>query len=298
MPRPRNEGRVCDAVIRDLERRTNLTRTDLTRPEITKVGPPVDFEFTLGTIRYSLEHTELQSFPEQIGQAIDFSRMIEGPIQDLDGKLPTPGVYELVLPTDTKVPAKELQQVKKALADWILKCATEWRDAKPKKRDRHQAPSGDGDSVQAYPPGVPFQVHFARELHWAQSDEFDGELEISRFAPKNLPQDRSSSLTASLEKKLPKLFECRRRGGRAVLVLEESDFALSFFVTLTEALMSLSAGRHDMPDEIYLVSTYNFLEAWPVRLLFKDGDFRDLDSIRRDRLEVPKGELVDLTAAA
>lgn len=297
MPRPRNEGRVCDAVIRDIERRTGLTRTELTRPEITTVGPPIDFEFTLGNTRYSLEHTELQSFPGQIGQGVDFSRIIEGPIQDLDGKLPKPGVYYLMLPTDTKVRAAELEQVRRSIADWIVGLATEWRDAKPNKRDRNQAPSGDGDRVRIVPPGVPFEVHFERELHWAQADEFDGQLFTSRFATVDLDQARSSSLSASLEKKLPKLFECRRRGSRTILVLEESDIALSHFVTLTETLMSVSAGRHDMPDEIYLVSTFDFLETWPTRLLFRDAAFRDLESIRLESPEFTPSELVDLTAA-
>lgn len=298
MPRPRNEGKVCDAVIRDLERRANLTRSDTTRPEITGVGPPVDFEFSLGSTRYALEHTELQSFPEQIRQGLNFQQLVEGPIEALSGQLPTPGVYYLTLPTNTRVGSAALDSVRSSLANWMVAQAVTWREAKPLKRDKRHAPNGDGDCVETTPPGVPFPVRFERELHWAQSDRFDGLLFTARLAPRNMREARGRSLASSLDKKLPKLAKCRRNGRRTILVLEETDISLSNFSILTSTLATISKKRRNMPDEIYLVSTFEFLGAWPVRLLFRDAAFRDLDDIRLGRSEFAPSDLVDLTGTA
>ena len=298
MPRPRNEGKVCDAVIRDLERRANLGRSDLTRPEITGIGPPVDFEFALGPTRYALEHTELQSFPGQIRQGVNFQQLAEGPIEALSGQLPTPGVYYLTLPTNTRVGTAALDSVRSCLANWMVAQAVAWREAKPLKRDKRHAPSGDGDHVETKPPGVPFAVHFERELPSAQSDRSDGMLFTSRLAPRNMKEARGRSLASSLDKKLPKLAKCRRNGRRTILVLEETDISLSNFSIVTSTLATTPKKRRNMPDEIYLVSTFEFLEAWPVRLLFRDAAFRDQDDIRLDRSEFAPSDLVDLAATA
>lgn len=60
-----NEGKACDAVIRVLENRTSLTRTDVVRPEFDNSGSPLDFRLRLGKDSYAIEHSLIEAFDGQ-----------------------------------------------------------------------------------------------------------------------------------------------------------------------------------------------------------------------------------------
>ena len=47
MNNPDNEGKVCDAVVRFIEKRTGVIRTQVRLPEMDGVGPPVDLRLKL-----------------------------------------------------------------------------------------------------------------------------------------------------------------------------------------------------------------------------------------------------------
>ena len=59
-----NEGKVCDAVVRVLEKWTGSARTDVRHPEKDGVGPPVDLRLKLGAREYAIEHTANRVLPE------------------------------------------------------------------------------------------------------------------------------------------------------------------------------------------------------------------------------------------
>ena len=50
---PNNEGKVCDAVVRFIEKRTGEILTQARRPKINGVGPPVDLRLELNIQEYS-----------------------------------------------------------------------------------------------------------------------------------------------------------------------------------------------------------------------------------------------------
>ena len=63
---PKNEGRVCDAVVRTLEKWTREPRSDVRHPEKEGGGPPVDLRLKLGSQEYAIEHTRIESVGNQI----------------------------------------------------------------------------------------------------------------------------------------------------------------------------------------------------------------------------------------
>ena len=66
---PNNEGKVCDAVIRNIEKLTGEARTHIRCPDKesgdTEV-PKVDLRLILGAQEYAIEHTRIESFVNQI----------------------------------------------------------------------------------------------------------------------------------------------------------------------------------------------------------------------------------------
>ena len=62
MNNPDNEGKVCDAVVRFIEKRTGAIRTQIRYPERDGVGPPVELRLKLDAQEYAIEHTQIESF--------------------------------------------------------------------------------------------------------------------------------------------------------------------------------------------------------------------------------------------
>ncbi len=60
------EGKACDAVVKAIERRTGLIHTQVRRPEVDRVGPPVDLRFQLDNQEYAMEHTPVEPFEDRI----------------------------------------------------------------------------------------------------------------------------------------------------------------------------------------------------------------------------------------
>jgi hypothetical protein len=54
---------------------------------------------------------------------------------------------------------------------------------------------------------------------------------------------------------LPKLRACKEAGARTILILENSDMALSNHWVIYESAEAALAGRADRPDEVWLVDT-------------------------------------------
>jgi hypothetical protein len=90
-------------------------------------------------------------------------------------------------------------------------------------------------------------------------------------------------MIVALDKKCPKLRECKSNGAISVLVLEEHDIALTNHRSVGEAVQAAIADRTDVPDEIFLVSTA-IEQEWTVWSLLRDGTFwPDEDTDRRYR---------------
>ena len=73
---PNNEGRVCDAVVRTLEKWTRETRSDVRHPDKEGDTPPVDLRLKLGSQDYAIEHTRIESINNQIATVVVAKRII------------------------------------------------------------------------------------------------------------------------------------------------------------------------------------------------------------------------------
>ncbi|MFN3401117.1 MAG: hypothetical protein ACK4Z4_12345, partial [Ferrovibrio sp.] len=223
-------------MIRALEKRLGVTRSDLSLPEKEKRDPPIEVECLLGNQVYAIEHTQIESFPNQIELGHEFVEFIPDIESELAGQLPSPGTYVLTLPTSVRVRAKYVASVKAALVKWIKERAAAFHAGAPEKQPRSRSPRGQNQWVKEQPDGVPFEVYLKRELHWSSDSRHDGRLMISRFAPKELDTLRPERMTTALNKKCPKLSKCQQAGARTILILEDGDISLSNHVIVTETL--------------------------------------------------------------
>lgn len=288
---PSNEGKACDAVLKLLEQETGQRRADVRHPEIDGRGPPVDLRLKLGGQEYAIEHTQIEAFEGQIRTAEEFGRVITPVTEELSGTLPGPAVYYLHFPLDARlgIKAGKLDGVRRSLVEWVQEQAQRLHDKNPDRPTREKNPSGFKDCHEGVPPGFPYSVTLHRKAHWAHSVRHDGVLVVSRIAPEDVEKLRKPRLQQALDRKLPKLYDCKQEGARTVLVLEDGDIALTDYVRVSQVLSELLIECTKPADQIYLVETIT--NVWAVRRL-KDGDGIMFEG---DWSEFDSAELTDIT---
>jgi hypothetical protein len=113
---PGNEGKACDAVLRVIERRVEASRSHLRFPEQDGCGAPVELECQIGDGWFALEHTVIEAFGGQIVSDVQFGRLLGTMVEGLIGRLPAPGTYHLMFPTEPHLglQASKLQTYKVA----------------------------------------------------------------------------------------------------------------------------------------------------------------------------------------
>lgn len=265
-----NERKACDAVARCLENINSIKRSNAYSPEDQNLDPPVEYVFDLGAKQYALEHTVVEAFDKQIQTNIDFESFI-GPIEGaLDYKLPSPGAYYLsfsIHPSKGLKP-KQIAKVQADIIDWVTKKAIELHAEFPAQPSRLDKPQGLSNKRQATIGGVELVLN--RQTGWWMPAKAKGHLFVTRFAPKNYETSRVERLKQAMNKKLPKLNGWRKKGARAILVLENRDMALSNHVAIFAATEDALKGRSDQPDEVWLVDT-TIMHEWTVWWLLRDG---------------------------
>lgn len=121
---PNKEGKVCDAVVKVLEKWTGKTRTNVRRPDKDHTVPDdrrVDLRLRLGAQEYAIEHRRVEPFENEIMTNIRFTKR-HGYIKDrVSDSLPGPAYYVLEIPVDFRLPAnrKEREEELNALIVWI-----------------------------------------------------------------------------------------------------------------------------------------------------------------------------------
>jgi len=292
-----NEGKACDAVLTLLEELTGTVRSRIRHPEKERIGPPVELRVNLGQQNYAMEHTLIQSFPEQIKYGVRFHKLIKPVLDVLSGTLPGSAIYYLVCPLDAglDLKPKELNQAHDALVYWIRETAQRLNEKSQQRSENWLAGRRVQDSETDTPAGLQFEVTLTRRSFRNPDTPADkeraGRLYPSRVAPEDLDQSRMDQMRTSLKRKLPKLWKCKLEGARTVLILEDQDIALSNPVLVRECVESLMNQRNDWPDEIHLVETST--KRWYVWLLMRDGAFSPNES----PVEIESAELFDITSA-
>ena len=253
-----NEGLICDAVVRFLEENTHHNRTDLTRPEIDGGLGGVDLLFRLGNDIYALEHTKIESFPNQITFNARFNQFIQ-PVIDEVRKLglPKPGEYRLLLPVDTHVNAKgeQLEGLQTSLIQWICETAQKLHAIHPEHLSQDFGPRVYQDKRTGRLDGIPFDITLTRTVRWNYPDKLDGYLLPVRPVPVNLEEKRHNRVQTALNKKKKKLAERKLSRARTVLVLENNDFALTTSVEVRNCLAVL------LPDHPFWLDELLYMDA-------------------------------------
>lgn len=252
-----HEQKVCEAVIRVMAMRKGEEWSILDRPEISeRRKKAVELIFRLGTSEYALEHTRIESFPEQLVDNHQLTELLRPLQMRLDGTMPLPGSYWLNVHVRAVRGAKKGSEIRDALEGWIRQNAPGLALGSPATAPRH--------FVRERPPGVPFEVSLYR---WPG---LDGRLFIGQFSPEKLEDLRRQRIRSALAAKCPKLLAAKDRSRISVLVFESSDIALANPVLIGKALIEeLSLRQGDVPDEVYLVGT-ELKEAW-VAWVLKEG---------------------------
>ena len=267
---PNEEGKCCDAALRQIERAAGTARTAVSDPESTGgEGPPVDLRATVGSREYALEHTSVLPFDERIEAA--------KPVQDIRARLaewfpgPLPGdaFYELYLPLRVRRPGRgDRGECRlRGLHDWVRSKVAELQARGPGRR--------------RWPPHV-YELEYAS----GRPDGWDGEFTLARSSDRVPPPREAGSLAVfvgspdepespfvenlrrALERKCPKLARCKVQSPDAVtvLVLEAIDLPFHYDRYIAGHLAGLLEGCCPVPDRIFLVYPHAAVwEVWVVK---------------------------------
>jgi len=263
----KHEDKVCNTIIHFISKRKNLIIHKICYPDKEKKEntPTVDRIIKCAAVEIVLEHTLIESYPEQITDRKRVAKLL-GPLRtEVAGQLPKPGHYELSIDVGAVTGAKNAERIQKALIKWIKKKGPLLYIGSPNVAPAHY--------IREKPDGVPFQVTLYR---WPRRD---GEFWISVNAPEDLEKHRRERIRKALEDKCPKL--CKARGDKriSILLLESDDLYLSNCCDTADAVVDELKGRDDTPDEVYLVETEIEIKQSVVWVL-KAGTnlFRDIEN--------------------
>lgn len=208
----------------------------------------------LGNCRLAIEHTSIQSMPNQRDKS--FRNFFDPLEQELSGRMPKPGRFFLYVHADAaaKLKQKTREETRNRIRDWCLEQA----DILELDPPRHY--------TEVQPVGVPFELLLCRE-------RLDGDFRVRQIVPKDLEAKRSEVLYQSLEKRGQKVAGYRLQGYRTILLLEDGvyDLSLGNEQSISQALVEAASDfqTEQLPDEVYLITTIT-KEWWFYRLRLEE----------------------------
>ena len=270
-----NEGRTCDAVVKFLEKYTGETRRNIRFPEEDGVGSPVDLRLKLGTQEYTIEHTRIESFDNQIGFGVPFKQIIDHITGRISDSLPGHACYQLNVPIDVSLPkiSKKRERVLDNLVEWIQMSAVRMEARNTDQFGLVRSPIWHEDCITGTPQGLDCKIELLRSSLWPPTQAHyilgrkPGSIIVCPLYPvdDDLDKRRFKRLQRALASKCPKLKRCRDEGTRTVLVLESIESSLTSHVDIGNVLPVLLATCTDAPDEIYLVQSGIMWQVFPIK---------------------------------
>lgn len=243
-----HQKRVCIAVAKAMARRSSSSLEDVTWPdEEIRDTKAVDMQFSISGTAYVLEHTRIESFPEQIRDSTKFLQLL-GSLETFMPSRLHPGYYRLIVPSEVMYKTEYSEKESALISKWI----------EEKARD---APDGDEFEITETPDGISFPVTLVRE-----NDESTTFL-IMRSVPDQIEDKRIERIRTALENKCPKLAKAKTEANISILLLESKDIALANERVIARALeAAISAAGVHLPDIILLVET-DIGTRWYLRAL-------------------------------
>lgn len=240
------EKKVIKVVLKYISKKINQPYRIISYPdEVNRNSPACDMLVSFGNKKFAIEHTSIDSIPNQRRDNNRFIKLLS-PLKDkLNGKLPTPGHYKLiididVIPTLNKSDGSKIYQ---SIKEWCIKIAPTLSMGGTHSSKKHF----ERDRI----PGVPF------ELTLYKLPRRDGEFRIGRFSPEQIEEKRKEVLKQALCSRGEKVINYKKEGCYTILVLESNDRALANFNDIGDALNNAieELKNVELPDEIYLIET-------------------------------------------
>lgn len=244
---PKNEQVICVGLMQLISERRCESVTPTCQPDtIERSRPAVEWLFETATAKFAIEHTRIESFPNQIIDGKHFARMLEPLETELTGQLP--GHYFLVVNVGAaKAPVSRHDEIRAAIRDWILANCIGLKEE---------------EGLRGTPTGVPFEIALSRDIGGGSS------LTVFQGLVDNLADLRFDRIREALDRKCPKLSAEQRAGRITVLALESDDMPLINRRAVSAAVVEALASRTDSPDLIFWVRTST--QPWNTWLL-KEG---------------------------
>ena len=134
-----NEGKVCDAIVRALEKRTKKTRTHVRHPDKEGIEGGVDLRVRVDAKEYAIEHTRIESCENEIETVNIANQIIRHVKENIPQPFPGPAYYELQFPVDIAWGKKKRRRALNELVECIL----EWeRTLRERNAERKIAKDG------------------------------------------------------------------------------------------------------------------------------------------------------------
>jgi hypothetical protein len=179
---PRNEEQICGVIVGELGKLTGWKLTVTERPDKVKTNverrqQAVEMICSCDSGQtFAIEHTRIESFPDQIADGKSFEDLL-GPFESaLKGV--APGRFSLIVRVGatTGIRKADRSEIRTKLANWIAEKMVAW------ERSRRE----DDQPVRAAetPAGVPFEVTLVR---WHRNGDT---LLIARTIPDDLEETR------------------------------------------------------------------------------------------------------------
>lgn len=278
-----NERKACDAVARSLETLLSSKRSRPRCPEKEGDTAPIDYAFELSGVTYAIEHTIIEAFERQIHTGVDFAAFTKPIEAALDHRMPSPGFYNLIFPIDpcANLRANNIANMQTTIIAWVTEKAAELHAECPEAPAKARKPHGHKNFRKEVINGFPFELCLNREAGWWMPEKAKGRLLICRYAPKNYEELRKARIEITLNKKLPKLAKWKATGATSILVLENSDLALTNHCIVADTVEEKLVTRPDKPDEVWFVDT-TIEHEWTVWRLMSQGKwFPDEEKLTR-----------------
>lgn len=284
---PSNEGKACDAVFHELERRVGTPRHGVIRPVEPDYPPNQQVEFIgfIGSQKYALEHTYVEPFKgfrdlnHQVGP---FKQAL---LASLKGRLDPTASFELTIPIGALGGRKprELDRIIRTIGDWV---AATGPTLVPDSDDRAPVFS------RAATPDIPFIIFLRRR----DFTPFPPSFHVSSLVPADAEKLRRKRLRETYWRKSSKLIAVKKtHGTRTVLILENDDEQGTNHFSVAAAVRRVEKGRlAERPDEVYLLSTV--AEPWHLYPIRIDGRWLyDKGNPHGRYQELDPAQLVDIT---
>ena len=245
------ERKICEAVVRVLETLTATIRCGGCSPEALPAqyldSERVEWVAAIGPKKFAIEVTQVQPLPNRIRQTEQLERLFEPIVAELNGKLPSPGIYEACIAPGALSGRPLSEGVRReTLTEWIRSVAPKL-GMKPPNHFARETPAGVGFQVTLF--------RFPTRRH-------DGCLRVAYTRPENLAAEQRFPIRKALKKKLPKLLRWQAKGAEAVLSVETRDIALSDEHLVAEILIEELRSRVPALDYVFIIDTAT--TQWPV----------------------------------